>query len=84
MFNLKKKIRKLIGQKFGASIVFFFFKLTNSIIDPSVRLLLYDIAKKSPNTNKENLSHNILFYRLVTTIPAIIYGLFFGAWSDKL
>ena len=84
---------------FVAEIVFFFFKIAESMLDPTVRLYIYEVVCRmeySNDTTCYNLPENpdrethvqelsanyIILYKVLLNLPAILLGLFCGAWSD--
>ncbi len=85
----------------AAEIIFFLFKIGESMLDPSVRLYIYQGVcfrefhndttcyrlKEFPDREDQiqNSSANyIMYYKLLLNCPAILLGLFCGAWSDKI
>ena len=109
------------GADLVAELIFFLYKVGDSMLEPSVRLLIYQsvcrnhyqhhglsphldhsltpqedadgsscshtLSLLSPGSEKEVQSESaayLIYYKLLVNLPAVLLGLFCGAWSDRV
>lgn len=93
----------IIGD-YCAEIIFFLFKIAEAMLEPSVRLYIYQSVcldtypmasmcftqiKDEDDSERERFIQEssasyIIAYKVLINLPAIVLGLFCGAWSDKI
>ncbi len=88
----------LLGE-YAAEILFFLFKISEAMLEPSIRLFIYETvclqdhdpstcAKLNAHPEEEALVQTraaslIMYYKMLINLPAILLVLFCGAWSDR-
>ena len=76
-------------QLYAGEILFFLFKVADSILEPTLRLYIFFLAgeiygEEGIKSVQTNAAVYLMVYKFAVNLPAIVLGLFCGAWSDKV
>ena len=77
-------------ERHAGEFIFFLFKIADSMLEPTLRLYIYDLTGGSmPAVADEEAvqtaaSMYLMTYKIAVNLPAIVLGLFCGAWSDRV
>ena len=76
-------------QLYAGEILFFLFKVADSILEPTLRLYIFFLAgeiygEEGIKSVQTNAAVYLMVYKFSVNLPAIVLGLFCGAWSDKV
>ena len=74
-------------QLYAGELIFFLFKVADSILEPTLRLYIFFLATQLHSGDEAvqtNAAVYLTMYKFAVNLPAILLGLFCGAWSDKV
>ena len=85
----KSKLWKNPCHKYVAEIIFFMFKVADALLEPSMRLYIYELSgrlyyEEGENEQQQHAATYLMIYKILVNLPALFLGLFCGAWSDRI
>lgn len=74
--------------RFAAEVIFFLFKIADSFLEPTTRLYLYktvsELESGEERPTQRLAAYYLTGYKVLVNLPAVLLGLFCGAWSDRI